>query len=256
VRLELRLGFHLSPETLRLVEVALGEGIFEQLSGSRLRDELTMLLDEPALALRGIERLAELDLLRVLHPHLGLEDGTRERLRGARAAWDWYHLEGLTDPPVRVWRLHLMALAGDLPEPELIRLADRLMLAGEDRRLLTGFPSRLERARRELGRPDLLPHQAAEALEPLAGEELLLLLVEPDEAVRAWVRRDLTELRTFELGIRGADLIEAGYRPGPWIGDALKETRRARLDGRLEAGDELRYAARFLEKALETSDAM
>ncbi len=251
VRLELRLGFHLSAETLRLVEVALGEGIFEQLSGSRLRDELTLLLDEPALALRGLERLAELGLLRVLHPHVELEDKARERLRNARAAWDWYHLQGLTDPPVRVWRLHLMALAGDLEEPELVRLADRLMLAGEDRRLLTGFPARVERAKQALARPDLLPHQAAEALAPLAGEELLLLLAEPAEAVRAWVRRDLTELRTFELEIRGADLIEAGFRPGPRIGDALKETRRARLDGRVEAGDELMYAARLLE----TSDA-
>jgi tRNA nucleotidyltransferase (CCA-adding enzyme) len=255
VRLELRLGFHLSAETLRLVEVALGEGIFDQLSGSRLRDELMLLLDDPALALRGLERLAELDLLRVLHPHMELGDSTRvsarERLRGARAAWDWYHLEGLADPPVRVWRLHLMALAGDLDGPELVRLADRLMLAGEDRRRLTGFPSRLETARRALARPDLLPHQAAEALEPLAGEELLLLLAEPDEAVRAWVRRDLTELRRFALGIRGADLIAAGFRPGPGIGDALKATRRARLDGRIEGGDELLYAARMLE----TSDA-
>ena len=58
VRLELRLGFHISSETLRLVEVALDEGIFDLLSGSRLRDELVMLLDDPALALRGIERLA------------------------------------------------------------------------------------------------------------------------------------------------------------------------------------------------------
>src|SRR6185436_378955 len=87
VRLELRLGFHLSPETLRLVEVALGEGIFDHLTGSRLRDELEMLLDDPALALRGIERLAELDLLRVLHPRIELGDEARERLRGIRAAW-------------------------------------------------------------------------------------------------------------------------------------------------------------------------
>jgi tRNA nucleotidyltransferase (CCA-adding enzyme) len=260
VRLELRLGFHLSAETLRLVEVALGEGIFDHLSGSRLRDELTLLLDDPALALRGIERLAELGLLRVLHPLVELGDETRERLRGARAAWDWYHLEGLTDPPVRVWLLHLMALAGDLDEPELVRLADRLMLAGEDRRRLTGFPGRLERARQALTRPDLLPHQAAETLEPMVGEELLLLFAEPDEAVRAWVRCDLTELRPFELEIRGADLIAAGFRPGPRIGDALKETRRARLDGRVGAGDELRYAVSLLKtpetlETLETSDA-
>jgi tRNA nucleotidyltransferase (CCA-adding enzyme) len=222
--------------------VALDEGIFDHLSGSRLRDELVMLLDDPALALRGIERLAELDLLRVLHPGISWGDDSRERLRGARAAWDWYHLEGLTDPPVRVWRLHLMALSGDLGEPELERLADRLMLAGEDRRLLVSFPGRLERARRELEAPDLLPHQALEALEPLQGEELLLLMAGEDEAVRAWVRRHLSELRPFELGIRGADLVAAGVPPGPRIGEALKATKRARLDGRIEAGEELRHA--------------
>lgn len=241
VRLELRLGLHISPETLRLVEVALELGTFDRLSGSRLRDELILLLDEPALALRGVERLAELGLLGVLHPGIELTDSTRERLRGARAAWDWYHLEGLTDPPVRVWRLHLMALAGDLAEPELARLADRLMLAGEDRRLLTSFPSRLDGALARL-RPDLQPHQAAEILEPLAGEELLLLMAGENETVRSWVRRDLTELRPFELAIRGADLLAAGLPPGPGLGEALKATRRARLDGRIEAGEELRYA--------------
>lgn len=245
VRLELRLGFHISSETLRLVEVALEEGIFDHLSGSRLRDELVMLLDDPALALRGIERLADLDLLRVLHPEISWGDDSRERLRGARAAWDWYHLEGLTDPPVRVWRLHLMALSGGIGEagePELERLADRLMLAGDDRRLLVSFPGRLKQARRALEAPDLLPHQALEALEPLQGEELLLLMAGEDESVLGWVRRHLSELRPFELEIRGADLVAAGVPPGPRIGDALKATKRARLDGRIEAGEELRFA--------------
>jgi tRNA nucleotidyltransferase (CCA-adding enzyme) len=246
VRLELRLGFHLSPETLRLVEVALGEGIFDHLTGSRLRDELEMLLDDPALALRGIERLAELDLLRVLHPRIELGDEARERLRSIRAAWDWYHLEGLEHPPVRIWRLHLMALAGELEEPELARLADRLMLAGEDRRLLISFPSRVAAARRLLERPGLLPHQAADALAPLGGEELLLLMSHDDETVRAWVRRDLTELRPFELEIRGADLIASGFPAGPRIGEALKTTRRARLDGRIGPEDELRHAVALL----------
>ncbi|MFP5288053.1 MAG: hypothetical protein ACLGI9_20115, partial [Thermoanaerobaculia bacterium] len=157
-------------------------------------------------------------------------------------AWDWYHLEGLTDPAVQVWLLHLMALAGDLEEPELERLADRLMLAGEDRRLLVSFPARVEQARNRLRAPDLLPHQAVEALEPLGGEELLLLMADEDERVRAWVRRHLSELRSFELGIRGADLVAAGVPPGPRIGEALKATKRARLDGRIEAGDELRFA--------------
>ena len=232
VRLELRLGFRISSETLRLVEVALAEGIFDHLSGARLREELELLLDDPALALRGIDRLAELGILRVLHPQLEMTDTARERLRAARAAWDWYKLAGLAEPPVQPWRLLLMALAADLDVQDRRRLADRLLLAGEDRRLLTGFAQRLEAAREALGGAPP-PHRVAEALEPLAGEELLLLMAAGDDDIRAWVRRDLTELRGLRLEVRGADLIAAGVPGGPEIGRALEATRRARLDGLL-----------------------
>jgi hypothetical protein len=178
----------------------------------------------------------------------------RERLRAARAAADWFQLEGLTAPPMRPWRLILMALAADLDAAERERLASRLLLAGDDRRLLTGFPERLDTARRALaGEPP--PHHVRESLEPLAGEELLLLMSGDDESVRAWVRRDLTELRRCEIAIRGADLLAAGVPPGPHIGRALLAIRRARLDGLLDGhlggGDprqaELDYALSFLK---------
>jgi tRNA nucleotidyltransferase (CCA-adding enzyme) len=251
VRLELRLGFRISPETLHLAEVALAEGVFDRLSGSRLREELALLLDDPTLALQGIERLAELGVLRALDPLLDLDDETQGRLREARAAHDWYRLEALADPPVHAWRLLLMALAAGFGEHDLARLADRLLLAGEDRRLLGGFPSRLAAARSVLQGPeDSQPHRVAEALEPLSGEELLLLMAEGGEAVRAWVRRYLTELRPLTLGLRGADLLATGAPPGPRIGEALRAVRRARLDGRIDGTEELRYALSFLEEEI------
>ncbi len=252
VRLELRLGFRISPETLHLAEVALAESVFDQLSGSRLREELALLLDEPALALRGIERLAELGVLGALDPSVDLDDTIRARLREARAAHDWYRLEGITDPPVEAWRLLLMALVDrfdeddDEDEGAQSRIADRLMLAGEDRRLLTGFAERLSEARSRLHRKDPLPHQIVQALAPLSGEELLLLMAEGNEAVRAWVRRYLTELRGLKIGIRGADLLAAGVPPGPRIGEALRATLEARLDGHIDETEELRYALKSL----------
>ncbi|HEV2855738.1 MAG TPA: CBS domain-containing protein [Thermoanaerobaculia bacterium] len=256
VRLELRLGFRISPETLHLAEVALSEGVFDHLSGSRLRDELSLLLDDPALALRGIERLSELGVLRALDPLLELEETVRGRLREARAAHDWYRLEGIADPRVEAWRLLLMALAANFDEENLARLADRLMLVGEDRRLLTGFPGRLAAARSVLEGPgELHSHQAVQALEPLHGEELLLLMAEGEEAVRVWVRRYLTELRSLKLGIRGADLLAAGIPPGPRIGEALRTTLEARLDGRIDETEELRYALAFLAELAEISEA-
>ena len=248
VRFEQRLGFRLAPGTVRLIGVALGLGAFDRLSGSRLAAELALLLDDPGIAVRGVERLAELGLLSILHPSLGLDDRGRERLREARAAYDWYRMEGLSQPPVAAWRLLLMALTRDLSEADRAALADRLLLAGEDRRLLTGFPARLGAAGRTLRRGNLAPHEAEAALAPLAGEELLLLLASEDEACRAWVRRDLTALRGLALAIRGADLVASGVPPGPRIGKALSATRRARLDGRIEAEGELAFALAALEE--------
>jgi tRNA nucleotidyltransferase (CCA-adding enzyme) len=238
VRLEQRLGFRISPETLELVEEVLAEGAFDLLSGARLREELILLLDDPALALGGIERLAELGILRAIDPRLELDETMRERLREARATLDWYRREEIADPPVEAWRLLLLALTAGLGPADRERLADRLLLAGEDRRLLTAFPARLDAARAVLaGEP--APHQVAEALEPLTGEEILLL---DDEMARGWMRRYLTGLRPLTLSLRGADLLAAGVPPGPRIGDALRATRRARLDGRVDETGELRYA--------------
>lgn len=255
VRLEQRLGFAIAPETLHLVRVALEEGAFDRLSGSRLREELIQLLDEPAVALAGIERLAELDLLAVLHPDLRLDDAVRRRLADALAAFHWFRLEGLAEPEVALWRLLLVALTLDLEPARVERLAERLMLAGEHRAAVAGAADRLASARRALAPPEMAPHEVSDALAELPGEDLLLLLAEGPEPVRQRVRRDLVEWRRFRLAVRGADLVAAGVEPGPAIGEALSATRAARLDGRIEAGEEVEFALAAARRAGEVGRA-
>ncbi len=256
VRLGLRLGFEISPETLNLVDVALAEGVFDRLSGSRLREELVLLLDDPALAVRGLERLDGLGVLEALHPSLHLAEGDRESLRRVVVAWNWYSVEGLDEPPARLWRLLLLALvAGTGGERDAGRdlaageaLADRLMLAGADRALLVGSASRLARTRELLARPELAAHRVAAALGHLAGEEILLLVASENEPVRAWARRDLTELRRLELTVRGRDLVARGVAPGPLVGKALAAVRDARLDGRIGPEQELELALELVHR--------
>ncbi len=242
VRLECRLGFTLSPETLRLVDLALAEGVFERLSGPRLRDELIALLDDPATALKGIERLSGLGLLPVLHPDLTLGRATRGRLAAAAAAVDWRRLAGIEGPPVAPWRLFLAVLAWDLDESRRRRLGDRLALGGADLKALVAFRGRVEGASKALTGAGLEPHDAAAALEPLAEEELLMVMALGDERQRDWVRRQLTEFRHLSLAIRGADLLARGVPTGPGVGRALAETRQARIDGRIGAEEELDFA--------------
>lgn len=248
VRLSLRLGFQISPETLRLIAVAVGEGIFEQLSGGRLREELELLLADPELALPGLERLDELGVLAAFHPALRLDAARRQSLREARSAFDWYHLEALGEPPVRVPLLLLMALLRGASVEQRRAVAARLQLVTSERELLERFPWRLERAARELAAPVLMPHAAHALLAGLGGEELLLLLAGEDETVRTWVRRELTELRRLRLLVRGADLVERGHDPGPAIGEALRATLDARLDGSIDAKGELDHALEWLSQ--------
>ena len=251
VRLECRLGFTLSPETLRLVELALAEGVFERLSGPRLRDELIALLNDPATALKGVERLAELGLLPVIHPRLRCDRATREKLAAAAAAVDWYVMAGVDGQPVRVWLLFLAALAWELDEDERRSLGERLAMGGGDSEALWAFRQRVEAALAGLAAPALEAHAAAAVLTPLSDEEILLVMALGAEDQRDWVRRQLSEFRRLELAIRGADLVARGVPSGPVVGRALAATRDARLDGRIAPDEELGFA---LEAASRDGD--
>jgi tRNA nucleotidyltransferase/poly(A) polymerase len=300
VRFEVRLGFRLTAPSEELARQAVAAGAFARLSGSRLRHELELLLEveggAPA-ALAGLDRLQELGALATLHPRLVLDDAGRRRLRAAAVEHD-ASLAAVAAgaagadgrgsprgtgtarsghgqrPQARRWMVLLLALAAGLASDEQrAELADRLLLAGDDRHLLSGLGRRLAAALPRLA-PGAQPHEVDAALAGLAEEELVLLAAtggavatgetgvrrqasgsamplgavsarhagSAAAAVREWVRRYLLELRPLALGIRGSDLLAAGARPGPEVGRALRATREARLDGTIGAGEELGFA--------------
>jgi len=254
VRFEARLGLRLTPETEALARHAVAAGAFARLSGSRLRRELELLLgadagDGPATALAGLERLQELGVLGAVHPRMAASAewaAARRRLLDAVAELAWYRASHVMSPgwparPARPWLLLLLALAAGLDEDERAELAARLLLAGEERRLLTGFGGRLTAALPRLG-AGASPHEVDAALAGLADEELLLLAAQGGALPRSWVRRYLTELRPLALAIRGADLLAAGAPSGSAIGRALRATRDARLDGEISPAEELAFA--------------
>lgn len=242
----------------------------------------------PAAVVAGLDRLHELGVLGEVHPRLDASaewQAVRRRLLEVAAELAWYRAAGSlvaagaaraaeaevppaartggagaargagagggagsARPPARPWLVLLLALAAGLSEDERGELAARLLLAGDELRLLTGFGGRLAAALPRLG-AGALPHEVDAALAGMADEELLLLAAQAGALARSWVRRDLTELRPLTLGIAGADLVAAGARQGPGIGRALRATRDARLDGEIGPGEELAFALAHLEGA-------
>jgi len=248
VRLEQRLGFRLAPESVRLVEVALREGVFDRLSGGRLRDELEQLAVPLERLPRAVERLAELGVLGVLAPGLAGSRELSHHLSRLVAVGGWHRISGLAPASWSEARLAVPALGRRMTPAAADRFAVRLGLSGERLDRIARLHERLDASRALLERPEggVPTHRLVEALEGLTEEELLLLMAELEPPAAAQVRSFLESWRELRPSLRGRDLLAAGWPPGPAVGEALTEVRRALLDGRVDEDGELAHAEAWL----------
>lgn len=240
VRYASRLGFAIAPDTRNLIETAVGEGVFQRLTGRRLRRELEQLLTEPH-PTPSLEQLAELGLLTAMCALLRWHDSVRAFLLEVDGQLAWLRVEDVGRAP-QTWLLYLgaLALCGATGADEA--LAERLQLAGDQRRRLTGLTATIQMLR-------------AAAVEPARSHRVRAVLEQPAEVVllamaglelgprRALADAFTTAIRT-RLPVRGADLVAAGVVPGPWIGRALERARDAVVDGDVEPEHVLDLAVR------------
>lgn len=203
--------------------------------------------DDPTRALRAARYAARLDL--------ALEPETERELREAdlgtvsadRVAAD---LSRIATEPEAVTAFDLLASWGLL---QLDR--DRLELLGRAAALAADPPwanaversellLRLASADEEwLGTARELARAPAEELRPSQLSELArahddLQLAAARALGARWLDRYLLEWRPLQLEIRGQDLLAAGVSEGPELGQALRATRDALLDDRIEPGRE------------------
>lgn len=244
VRFELRLGFCFDSATAAALAEAVRAGCFAAVSGARLGAELALLAREPRGLDRGLARLAELGLLAVLHP--GLRGSSETQASLAAASAHALLLPRASELAISPYRLLLLGLGLELGAGEQSELAARLEPRQEEAELLAQGAARVQRLLLSLT-ATTRPHAAARALELLSAEELARLAVE-DGWPGIWARRFDRELRHVKVRLTGEDLKRDGVAPGPLLGEILREVRNARLDGRISAEDELRFAREVRER--------
>ena len=234
LELEQRLGLRFEAETEERARCALAEGLLEEISGDRLRRELFAALDGPD-ALDFLERAADLGLLAALHPRLRLGPPQRRRVAAAL---------GVAPPRFAPSRplIALTALAWHMSEQERRELAERLSLGNPERESLIVGPGRVRRVHAALAGGGLPAHRIGEHLAGLSQEGLILAIALRDAETGARVRRVVEDTGSLSLAVRGRDLVDRGFAPGPRIGAALLATRRARLDGAIDEEEELEFA--------------
>jgi tRNA nucleotidyltransferase (CCA-adding enzyme) len=240
IRYENRRGFRMDEHTVELARAAIERGLVGRLSGARLREELTALLDEGGVD-HSIERLGELALDKAVHPALAADDDAARLVGRLRDLNERYRLQ------VPAWRLGLTALARQLSADELSRLLERLKVRRRDAQHILAAVSLGPGIADRLGAGSMSPADVVALAEPHA----------PDAPLFALALADLPQLHDYferlggiRLEINGRDVAELGLAESPRVGEILVELRRRKLNGELDGREsELAAARELIERA-------
>jgi tRNA nucleotidyltransferase (CCA-adding enzyme) len=251
---EVRFGFHVGKETLRLIKGAVKMALFQCLSGARLGEELRLLLAEPE-ARKAVARLAELDLLRFVQAEVAWSPQLDCLLKSVDDVLAWYQVASLNWPvdtkprgspverpgdAVALWLVRLMALLDAVSDTAVDEALRRLRLSG--RQTETVLAARA--ARHTLPRLAKRPLPPAETYRLLSGQRLEVLLFcmakTPSAAAQQQIAAYLETYRYMRPHLSGRDLHAMGLTPGPQFRTLLSRLLEACLNGEVSTEAEER----------------
>lgn len=235
-----RLAFAIAPDTRHLIATALREGVFARLSGQRLRRELEHLLAEPHPA-ESLALLSELQVLTAISDDLGWDSSSHALLLELEGQVAWYRLVGLgaePDPLVLYLGCLLLPGGGDACR----RFGERLQLSRPRRERLAALPQ-AEAALRRVADGDLKPSDRVRHVEAHPVEAVLVAMAGLGLEARRRLAAALEASARVRPPVTGRQLLRAGIPQGPHVGDALKRTRDALIDGEITPERALEHAA-------------
>jgi tRNA nucleotidyltransferase (CCA-adding enzyme) len=235
VRFEQRFDFHIENRTLELM----GEAgtLLKQVSGSRLRHELDMSLDEPQPG-KVFARLNELGLLSAIHPQLTWqpEQSNSVKLIYAQTPGEEWGL------PTHLGHIPIRRILG------YIAWLGRLELSAQQQiGVRLSFPMALRELLRDFGKlwhtcsqwDHLKPSQITSMLD---GSSPILLFamarLYPDPVVETTIGRYRQEWHVIRPHSDGRELQKMGLIPGPHFGVILDKLRAAWLDGEVHSAED------------------
>lgn len=227
VRYAERYGFEIEPGTLNLITDE-AKDILARLSGERLRHEFDLIFEEknPAAVLG---RLAELDLLRPVHPSLQFTRPLLPSLEEPAPEFGGFAIPDLLSFKQTLgWSVWLMTLSVAQIDEIAKRLDFPVSLIKSVRAassLLAGLSSH----------ENWKPSQWTFMLDDLPSLSVYAVyLARKEQALRDY----LVHWQNIKPVINGHDLRERGLEPGPRYTEILRRLRAAWLDGEVKSAEE------------------
>lgn len=233
VRFEQRYRFRIGQQCDRLIRNAIELHLMDKLSGSRILNEIELMLAERE-PLACFTRMQEFEMLAAIHPYLLLHPWKAELLDKCLRVLEWHRRLYLPETPDPFF-LFFMAFCRTLSSNDMMDVLNRFDLP-ENRRnfmldirasVIEAMPA-LELWQSENGPPSRLYF----ILDRMPLEGLLYLAARVDDtSLQKAISQFIYQGRKEKADIDGADLRELGLSPGPDFGRILRAALAAKLDG-------------------------
>ena len=251
IRFEQRFSFRMGKQTESFMKNAIKRKLVDQLSSSRLLNELVNIFKEKE-ALKCIRRMSDFHLLQFISSGFSERRENFEALERVDEVLAWAKMLPLPKEP-EVWFVYFLGLLCPLSEEEfkaaLIRLhppqrlRNRLQL---DREAVLNTRRSLESAK------DFSPGEIFDIFSQCTPEAVVYLLsVAGNERVNKFATLYFTQYHQQAcLELDGKDLNSLGVQPGPLYQEIFRSLREARLNGLVNSKeDELDWVKReFLKQ--------
>lgn len=249
IRFEHRFGLKIGKLTSDLIENAVRMDFFKELGGRRLFSELRQILEEekPLLAL---QRINQYDLLKVIHPKITYNQSMENLLDSIEKVITWYNLLFLEEE-CRKWMVYVFGLMRSMDKRDMQAVCDRLELSEQHQNILVREKFKAEATLKWMaGSPKYKNSELYKALMPFHLETLLYMMASANhDSMKRAISGYITNLRRVKPMLRGNDLKEMGYKPGPVFREILTALLEARLNGEIKTRDDEREFVRTHWKA-------
>jgi tRNA nucleotidyltransferase (CCA-adding enzyme) len=238
IRFEQRFGFTIGKLTLSLIKNAIDINCFKDLSGRRLLTELRLILMEGKPE-RAIERMHELDMLQFISPDIEYTEGLRKILEDIKAVISWFDLLYLEEP-YEAWKIFWYGLTSSLDAKAVQALAARMQMNDLESRRMIAQRLNLDHIVESLIRIKGDDNFGIYTLLSQYDTEVLLFMMAKanNEKIKKIISNYFTRLKGKRLYLKGRDLKDMGFQPGPLYKEIFTRLLEASLNGKVGTREE------------------
>ena len=240
IRFEQRFGFKIGKLTLALIKNAVKINCFKDLSGHRLFLELKLILKESD-PKKAIERMNEFGLLQFISPEIKLTQKLSSLLEEIRKVIVWYNLL-YVEERFEPWKVYWHGLTFSLDIKALKALTRRMGTFDQENERMIRQRQDEKKLLDSLYRFDGDNYHLYTLLLPYDTETLLYLMARTsNDKIRRLISNYFTRLKGTKIQLKGKDLVNMGFQPGPVFKKIFDSLLEARLNDLIKTkGDEIK----------------